>query len=117
MYNYKAKVLSIYDGDTMTLEIDLGFKISHIIKIRLAGIDTPEIRTKNKKEKELAYKVRDYLRNMLLNKEVIITTEKSGKYGRYLCHLYYDDTYINNHLIVLGYAKPYDGGKREPFFP
>jgi len=116
MYNYRARVISIYDADTMTLEIDLGFHIKITEKVRLMGIDTPELRTKNKKEKKLGYEARDYLRELILNKEVIINTEKKGKFGRYLVDVYYDDININNELIRKGYAKSYDGGKKKKWF-
>jgi len=107
MYNYKAKVLDIYDGDTMTVEIDLGFTIKFTAKLRLLGIDTPEIRSKDQTEKALAYEARDYLRNLLLNKEVTINTTKKGKYGRYLATIFYNNININDELLRLGYAKKY----------
>lgn len=116
MYEYKAKVIDIYDADTMTLEIYLGFHITVVEKVRLLGIDTPELRTKNLKEKELGYEARDYLCDLILGKEIIVTTEKQGKFGRYLANIFYDDININNELIRLGYAHPYDGGKRKPWF-
>lgn len=116
MYKYKATILSCYDSDTYTVLIDLGFNINLKEKIRLLGIDSPEIRTSNKKEKALAYEARDYIRKLIEGKEVIIETEKTGKYGRYLANVFYDDININNELIRLGYARPYDGGKREKWF-
>lgn len=116
MYEYKCKVLSIYDADTMTVEVDLGFFIKHRIKIRLSGIDTPEIRTRNLEEKALAIEARDYVRDLLLDKEVIINTEKTGKYGRYLAIIRYNDININHKLIELGYARVYDGGTRQSWF-
>jgi len=116
MYNYKAKVLDVYDADTITLQIDLGFCISVKEKVRLIGIDTPELRTRNEREKALGYEARDYVRDLILGKEVTITTEKKGKYGRYLANVFYDDININNELIRLGYARAYDGGTREPWF-
>ena len=115
MYEYKAIVTDVYDGDTMTLDIQLGFHITFTQKVRLMGIDTPEIRTKNMCEKQLAYKARDYLRELLLNKMVMVTTEKQGKYGRYVVNLFYDDVNINNELIRLGFARVYDGGARQPW--
>lgn len=112
-YYYDAKVLDIYDGDSLTLDIDCGFDIHLIEKCRLKGIDTPEIRTKNLKEKELGYQVRDYMRDLLLNKHVQVITTKEGKFGRYLVDLYYDKRNINKELVEKGYAKVYNGGKRE----
>jgi len=115
VYEYKATIIDIYDADTMTLEIDLGFNIKITEKVRLYGIDTPELRTKNKQEKKLGYEARDYLRNLLLDKDVTIQTikDKKGKFGRYLVVVYYEDDNINNHLIDLGYAKEYFGGTKE----
>ena len=116
MYQYKAKVLEIYDGDSMTLLISVGFNIYLEEKVRLLVIDCPEIRTKNKKEKALAYEARDYLRELLLKKEVIIETEKEVKWGRYLVDVYFEGMHINKHLIDIGYAKKYDGGTKKPWF-
>lgn len=116
MYEYRAKILEIYDGDTMTLNIDLGFDISIKKKIRLLGINTPEVRTSNKEEKKLGIEVRDFLREMLLGKEVIITTQKPDKYGRSLSTMYHNGTCINTLLKEMNYAKPYWGGKRKRWF-
>ena len=116
MYKYKANVLEVYDGDSITLSISVGFNIYLKEKCRLIGIDCPEIRTKNLQEKELGYKARDYLRDLLLDKTVEIETTKEGKFGRYLCNLYYEDININNELIRMGYARAYDGKHREGWF-
>jgi len=117
MFKYKAKVLSVYDGDTMTLLIDVGFNMFIKEKVRLIGLDVPELRTKNLKEKKLGYEVRDYVRGKVLDKEVKVKTEKKGKFGRYLATVYYlqGDKYINlnTDLVKKGYARPYWGGKRE----
>ena len=115
-FTYKALVLSIYDGDTMTLLIDTGFDIHTKQKVRLYGIDTPELRTRNKKEKALAKDVRDYLREMLQGKFVEINSREKGKYGRYLVDIYYNNMHINQHLIEKGYAKSYFGGKKNRWF-
>lgn len=106
MYKYKAFVESIYDGDTITCIIDLGFEIKVKKKIRLLGINTPELRGE---EKEIGKKVRDYLRSLILHKEIILETQKdmTGKYGRYLAYVYHNNININNHLLELGYAKEY----------
>ena len=116
MYEYKAKVLKIYDGDTCTLEFDLGFNIKFIEQVRLYGIDTPEIRTKNKKEKKLAYEARDFLRDMLLGETIEVRVHKEGKYGRYLVTILYDYKNINELLVEKGYARRYMGGKRTEWF-
>jgi len=83
-YCYKAMVTSVYDGDTVTMAIDLGmYTWLHDQKIRLEGINTPEIRGA---EREAGLKSRDFLRGLILNKEVIVETvkDKKGKYGRWI---------------------------------
>lgn len=108
MYKYKAFVASVYDGDTITCIIDLGFTIKVKKIIRLLGIDTPELRGE---EKTMGKKVRDYLRSLILNQEIILETvkDKTGKYGRYLATVYYNNMNINKHLLEIGYAKKYEG--------
>lgn len=117
LYYYRAKIVSIYDGDTMTLDIDLGF--GHWMtsqKVRLYGIDTPELRGE---EREEGLKVRDFVRELLPNgTEVMIKShrDKSGKYGRWLVEVIpmkwfgNEDrhaTTINEVLIAGNMAKPY----------
>ena len=78
MYNYKAKIIGVYDGDTVTAMVDLGFLHFQEMKLRLYGIDTPELRGP---EREQGIIVRDILREMILNKEVTIRSykDKQGK--------------------------------------
>ncbi len=117
MYKYKGTVIKCYDADTMTIEFDLGFKIKYEEQIRLYGIDTPELRTKNLKEKALGYKARDFVRELIMDKEFEFKTYKEGKFGRYLCVLYLKDKVtLNDLLISKGYAKLYDGGKKTKWF-
>lgn len=106
-YIYAARVVSVYDGDTITVDISLGLGIYKKDEtIRLKGIDTPEVRGS---EKEAGIKARDYLRERILNKEVIIKTYKDskGKYGRYLAEIFIDGENINKELVDKGYAKSY----------
>ena len=84
MYEYTAKITSVYDGDTVTGDVDLGFGIwIKKQKFRLMGIDTPEIRTKDKDEKVRGYEARDRLRELILGKTVRIRSFGKGKYGDY----------------------------------
>jgi micrococcal nuclease len=104
LFNYKAKIVKVYDGDTVTAEVDLGFKVSFTIKVRLFGIDTPEIRGEERPEGLIA---RDKVREMILDKEVIIRTIKdsTGKYGRYLGVIYtLEGINLNEWLVENGYA-------------
>ena len=107
MYEYKALVTKVYDGDTITVDIDLGFGVClKGQKIRLLGIDTPEIRGD---EREEGLKSRDVLRGQIINKWVLIKTskDKKGKYGRWLGEVWLDDLCMNEWLLTEGYAKPF----------
>lgn len=112
LYTYKVShIHSVYDGDTCTVDIDLGLNI--IIrkeKIRLFGIDTPELRGVSDEEKERGRQARDWLREHLdAAEEVLIRThkDKSGKYGRLLGELIADGKNLNTALVDQGMAKEY----------
>ena len=116
MYIYRVnKLTGVVDGDTIDVDIDLGFNVSYSQRVRLAGIDTPESRTKDKFEKTLGLESKEYLKSKLKNAtDIIIKTEKpdsSEKYGRILGWLYVDgDTVsVNDHMINDGYAWGYLG--------
>ena len=122
-YIYKAKCVSVYDADSATFVVDCGFYIKHEIKTRFMGIDTPEIRTKNAEEKKLGLEARDFIRGLILRKQVTIKTylnkkkqNKKGKFGRYLVDVYYEDHKLNDLLMLKGYAREYHGGKRKKWF-
>jgi micrococcal nuclease len=112
---YVKKVTKIVDGDTIDVDIDLGFDISFSSRVRLAGIDTPESRTRDLEEKKLGLEAKEYLKHAISNaKTVVIKTEKinsSEKYGRILGWVYLDgDTVsINDHMINVGHAWGYMG--------
>lgn len=116
MYEYRVKkVTNVVDGDTIDVDIDLGFSVSFSQRLRLAGIDTPESRTTNKTEKALGLESKDYLKTKLKDaKEVVVKTEKpdsSEKYGRILGWVYVDGSTksINEMMIEDGYAWGYLG--------
>ena len=116
MYEYRVKkVLKVVDGDTIDVDIDLGFDISYTQRVRLAGIDTPESRTTDKAEKALGLEVKDRLKKAIdAAKDVVIKTEKpdsSEKYGRILGWVFLDGATksINEQLIDEGYAWAYMG--------
>jgi micrococcal nuclease len=116
MYEYRVKkVLKVVDGDTIDVDIDLGFDISFTSRVRLAGIDTPESRTKDKDEKVLGLEVKDRLKHLISTANtVVIRTEKpdsSEKYGRILGWLFLDgaEKSVNEALIADGYAWGYMG--------
>lgn len=116
MYEYYVrKVEAVVDGDTIDVLIDLGFDILFASRVRLAGIDTPESRTKDLSEKKLGLEAKEYLKYKLKDaKSVIIKTEKmdsSEKYGRILGWLFVDDQKlsINEQMIADGHAWGYLG--------
>ena len=112
---YVKKVNKIVDGDTIDVDIDLGFSISFSSRVRLAGIDTPESRTTDKIEKALGLESKDYLKKSIdASKTVVIKTEKmdsSEKYGRILGWVFLDgsEVSINQKMIDDGYAWGYMG--------
>lgn len=89
-YIYRARIVSVYDGDTVTVDIDVGFGVwLHKQKLRLFGINAPEVRGE---EREAGIESRDALRAMLpVGRSVVIATkrDKKGKYGRWLAEVYY----------------------------
>jgi len=108
MYEYKAKIISVYDGDTCTALVDLGFNINLEIKIRLFGIDTPELRGE---DRDNGIKSRDRL-----NVTIKTYKDRTEKYGRWLASIYIDvpETIIgdiqysvNDILVKEGLAIPY----------
>jgi micrococcal nuclease len=116
MYEYRIKkVTNVVDGDTIDVEIDLGFSVSYAQRLRLAGIDTPESRTTDKAEKILGLEAKEYLKSKVKDaKEVIVKTEKpdsSEKYGRILGWVYVDGSTksINEQMIEDGHAWGYMG--------
>ena len=110
LYHYKAYVVSVYDGDTITVNLDLGLGITRIKeKIRLYGINTPELRGGTIEEKAKGIEARDFLRNKILNRTIIIQTrkDKSGKYGRLLGIVWQGDINLNRLMISEGHAVEY----------
>ena len=116
MYEYSVKKLyKVVDGDTIDVDIDLGFNISYYQRVRLAGIDTPESRTTDKAEKVLGLEVKKRLDEVLkAATKIVIKTEKpdsTEKYGRILGWVYLDDAKVsvNEDLIKDGFAWEYMG--------
>ena len=107
MYEYRACVKKVYDGDTVTVDIDLGFNVMlHKQKIRLLRINAPEVRGQ---EREVGLKSRDALRQKIDGKWIRLKTQKDkkGKYGRWLGEVWLDDECVNDWLIREGFAEEY----------
>ncbi|CAB4154815.1 COG1525 Micrococcal nuclease (thermonuclease) homologs [uncultured Caudovirales phage] len=108
MYEYKATVENVVDGDTIDVSIDLGFKTATRQRMRLARVDTPE-------RGEAGYgAARDFVRDATTGKVVTIKTEKVSKWGYYLANVTLPDGRdLSGALLAANLAKPYDGGHKE----
>tara|TARA_B100002019_G_scaffold135206_1_gene116523 strand:+ start:1289 stop:1699 length:411 start_codon:yes stop_codon:yes gene_type:complete len=116
----------VVDGDTIDVTIDLGFDLYKKERVRVAGVDTPEKRTRDKEEKELGIDATNWLKDRLEaaiagEADLVIRTELVGgvgKYGRLLGWLYIGDQELslNEIMITEGYAWPYDGGTKQKNF-
>ena len=112
-YKYRAKIVKVIDGDTVDAVIDLGFRVQTTQRLRLYGINTPEIHTKDEEERKAGIAAKQFVYNKVMHADAVyITTEKDkqGKYGRYLATIEYLDisygwTNLNQELIDGGYAK------------
>jgi len=126
-YNFRVtKINRVLDGDTIDVTIDLGFDLYKKERVRIAGVDTPEKRTRDLEEKALGIDATNWLKEKLTSTingsdELSIRTELVGgvgKYGRLLGWLYIGDSNVsvNEKMIDEGYAWPYDGGKKQKNF-
>ena len=108
----RAKVVHVYDGDTVHLVFDF---LGQLFKwhTRIAHVDTPELRTKNIEEKKLGYEVREKLIELINDKVVDIVCLDFDKYGRVLAEITYNGMRVDDWLIEKGYAKPYEGKTKE----
>ena len=110
-YVFKAKVIKWVDGDTVDLDVDLGFRFHAEMRFRLLGLDTPERGQLNYRE------ATEFAKSLApVDKIVLIQTvkdEKADKYGRYLVTVESDGIVVNAKLLESGLAKYYDGGKKE----
>lgn len=111
---YRAHVNKVYDGDTITVDIDLGFSMTlRGLKVRLSGIDTAEIKSDDKQLKEKGLKARDWLRSKILDQDVYLESSGLDKYGRWLGKIHTKDGLCcNEELVKLGLAISYDGGTK-----
>ena len=112
MYEYNCKIVRVIDGDSIIIDIDLGF--SHFIhneSIRLYGIDTPECRTRDAEEKAAGLLAKEFVEEALhVGETYKLTTKEKGKFGRYLGTIYLtEETSINAALVKERLAVPYFG--------
>jgi len=126
-YNFRViKIVKVLDGDTIDVTIDLGFDLYKKERVRIAGVDTPEKRTRDLEEKALGIDATNWLKEKLTetikgDEELTIRTELKGgvgKYGRLLGWLYVGESNLslNEQMITEGYAWEYDGGTKQKDF-
>ncbi len=120
-YVYKVRgIKKVIDGDTVDVILDLGFDTSLTKRVRLIGIDTPESRTRDLKEKAFGLEAKYWLKKKLEEAEKIFiqTSITKEKYGRVLGELFVntDEISLNEQMVELGYAWRYDGGTKEKKF-
>ena len=123
MYTYKAKLDRVIDGDTVDVHIDLGFDVTVKKRVRFAGINTPESRTRDLEEKARGLAAKDRVKAILAENNVFtLQSNEIGKYGRVLGRLHINklagkdvltQVCINDCLVKEGHAVEYDGGKRK----
>ena len=126
-YNFRViKINRVVDGDTIDVTLDLGFSLTKKERVRIAGVDTPEKRTRDKEEKALGIDATNWMKEKLTETikgedELVVRTELVGgvgKYGRLLGWLYIgdDEFSLNEQMITEGYAWAYDGGTKQKNF-
>ena len=110
----EGEVIHVYDGDTITIVSKLPYDASPLYRfsVRLAGIDTAEIKGKTDREKELAQEAKCALQKLILNKVVALKNLKTEKYGRVLADVYLGDLHVNQWLLDNKYAIQYSGGTK-----
>ena len=122
MYEYKCKILRVVDGDTVDVDIDLGFGMwMHKERVRMMGIDTPESRTRDLVEKAFGLASKERLKELLpVGSMSILKTEidksgedKKGKFGRILGDFFIEDRRATDILIEEGHAVAYFGGSKD----
>ena len=112
-----ARVVSVYDGDTLTVDAAPWPGLTARTSVRVAGVDTPEIRGKCQREKDLAIRARDFVR-AAVGTRVQLTDVRLGKYaGRVVADVWVNEQKLSDLLIAENLGRPYDGGRREGWCP
>ena len=116
MYEYRCEIVKIIDGDTVDVDIDLGFGVwLKKERIRMFGIDTPESRTRDLEEKKYGLAAKAFLTKWLSAGNITLKTQKDaeGKFGRILGELWYGDVNINQKMIEEHHAVEYKGQSKD----
>jgi len=123
MYEYKCKVTRVVDGDTVDIDIDLGFGVwLHKERVRIYGIDTPESRTRDLEEKKFGLMAKEFVKKFVkgdkrnIKSNIILRTQKydaKGKFGRILGDIIVDGTSLSDTMIKEHHAVPYYGQSKD----
>ena len=117
MYEYKCKVTRVVDGDTVDIDIDLGFGVwLHKERVRIYGIDTPESRTRDKEEKKYGLMAKEFVKQFVKGDSIKLTTQKydaKGKFGRILGDIIVDNRSLSDTMIQEHHAVIYHGQSKE----
>tara|TARA_Y100000289_G_scaffold54376_1_gene56766 strand:- start:39 stop:437 length:399 start_codon:yes stop_codon:yes gene_type:complete len=117
MYEYRCKVSRVVDGDTVDVDIDLGFGVwLHKERVRVLGIDTPESRTRDKEEKKYGLAAKAFVKDFFRIGDVVLTTKKydaKGKFGRILGDFKCNGRTLSKVMIEMHHAVEYHGQSKE----
>ena len=117
MYEYRCKITRVVDGDTVDVDIDLGFGVwLHKERVRIYGIDTPESRTRDLEEKKYGLAAKEFVKQFVKGNNIILRTEKydaKGKFGRILGDIIVDKVSMSDTMIKEHHAVPYYGQSKE----
>jgi hypothetical protein len=110
-------VVKVYDGDTITVATDLVRPTGTLyrFRVRLRGIDTPEIKGSSDSERAKAVEARDALSAQIMGQTVELRNLGNEKYGRVLADVYFNGSHMNQWMLEQGYAQAYDGGSKQPW--
>ena len=117
MYEYRCKIRRVVDGDTVDIDIDLGFGVwLHKERVRIYGIDTPESRTRDKEEKKYGLMANEFVKQFVKGDSIKLTTQKydaKGKFGRILGDIIVDNKSLSDTMIQEHHAVIYHGQSKE----
>ena len=120
MYEYRCKIIRVVDGDTVDVDIDLGFGVwLHKERVRIYGIDTPESRTRDLEEKRYGLAAKEFVKEFVRDKggsNIVLRTRKydaKGKFGRILGDIIVDKKSLSETMIKAHHAVPYHGQSKE----
>jgi micrococcal nuclease len=117
MYEYRCKIRRVVDGDTVDIDIDLGFGVwLHKERVRIYGIDTPESRTRDKEEKKYGLMAKEFVKQFVKGDSIKLTTQKydaKGKFGRILGDIIVDNRSLSDTMIQEHHAVIYHGQSKE----